>query len=469
MLLDRETWNPAPETEREQLTRIVHNARLDAYAAVGWPLIITAILVSDVRYLGGADAGPLTIWIAAMACWAAATWSMSRRDIDASTAAIRMARRDYCILYLANSVLWSIGVLIIVGLRETGTFPGQGGEAVALVNVLFAMLVVMGLGTTLALQNSPHIRVFLCAIGPVGTLPSLSLIFWSGGAHTALGLVLLALTGWLVALGARMNAEFSTRLNLERKLSASRDQAERLKARAEEASRAKSQFMASMSHELRTPLNAILGFSETLGLRIFPPGDARYTQYLWDIHASGKHLLSLIEDILHIQKIESGTKLYNLQPADLAQEIDETRALLSERAARKGVALEFILAGQADAVIDARAMRQAVINLAANAIEHTPEGGHVQVRLARRQRTWLLEVIDNGAGIPPDLAPRIFEAFVTSSNTPYATNTQGTGLGLHITREIVRAHGGRIAFETSPRGTRFVILLPAPDMARKAA
>lgn len=467
MLLTGETWRPGPEVEREQLARIAQNARLDAYASVAWPLVLSAVLVSNVQYIGGAPLVPLMAWLATMACWAVAAWSLTRRSFSDRRDDVPRERRDYCILYFCNSLLWSFGILIIIGIAEPRAAATAADHAGALVQTLFAMLVALGLGTTLAVQNSAHVRVFACAMGPVGIVPGAALLAWADGVHAALGVLLLLLAGWIFVIGLRIHAEFTMRLQLERNLSASRDEARRLMHRAEEASRAKSGFMASMSHELRTPLNAIIGFSETLGMRLFRPDDPRAVEYAWDIHASGKHLLSLIEDILHVQKIESGAKLYSMQPGDLTAEIEETRALLQERAGRKAIDLTFDLSRSAQAVFDPRAIRQALINLTANAIEHTPEGGRVAVRLSRRPRTWLLEVIDNGPGIPDELAPHIFEAFVTSSNTPYAVDKQGTGLGLHITHEIVRAHRGRIVFDTSAQGTRFRVLLPAPREERE--
>ena len=449
---------PQEEVEREQLLQIARNARVDSVASVAWPLVLSAVLISDTNLLGNANYGPIVVWLTCMALWAATANFLSARSVRDAQRPLKLERRHYCQLYFVNSAFWSFGVVIIMWGRGHGA--SEMTEAEVLVQVLFAMLVTLGLGVTLAIQNSPHLKVFLCAIGPVSLLPALYLLIVPDNVNPALGILLLFLSAWIIAIGTRIHASFTARVELQTSLAKARDHAEAMQDRAEDASRAKSAFMASMSHELRTPLNAIIGFSEILGSRLFPPNDDRNTDYAWDIHSSGKHLLSLIEDILHIQKIESGAKLYNMEPGDLAAELSATRALLTERAHRRNIELSLELPDTAPSIIDGRAIRQVVINLVANAIEHTPEKGEVAVRLTERRRTWHLEVVDTGVGIPDDLVPHVFDAFVTSADKPYATNEKGTGLGLNISREIVHAHGGRIWFDTSSEGTRFSILLP---------
>jgi signal transduction histidine kinase len=180
----------------------------------------------------------------------------------------------------------------------------------------------------------------------------------------------------------------------------------------EAASRHKSEFLANMSHELRTPLNAIIGFSEVLSERMFGELNAKQDEYLKDIHASGQHLLSLINDILDLSKIEAGKMELELSAFDLPTTIDNALTLVRERAARRGITLRKAVdarLGQIEA--DERKLRQVLLNLLSNAIKFTPEGGRIEVGARAANGSIEVSVADTGVGIAPEDQEAVFEEF----------------------------------------------------------
>jgi signal transduction histidine kinase len=231
------------------------------------------------------------------------------------------------------------------------------------------------------------------------------------------------------------------------------------------ASQHKSEFLANMSHELRTPLNAIIGFSEVLTERMFGELTEKQEEYLKDIHASGQHLLSLINDILDLSKIEAGRMELDLTEFDLPAAIENALMLVRERAGRRAIALHTSIDGRLGVVqADERKVRQVVLNLLSNAIKFTPEGGRVDVRASSSRENAILEVRDTGMGIPADEQEHVFERFFrTSRATEQAI--QGTGLGLAISNAIVHAHGGRITLASNEgEGATFRVTIPIRAM-----
>ena len=219
----------------------------------------------------------------------------------------------------------------------------------------------------------------------------------------------------------------------------------------EAASPHKSEFLANMSHELRTPLNAIIGFSEVLGERMFGELNEKQEEYLKDIHASGQHLLSLINDILDLSKIEAGRMELELRDFDLPATLDNALALVRERAGRRGIALVLTVDERlAQVRADERKVRQVVLNLLSNAIKFTPEGGGIDVRAVPVDGMVEISVRDTGVGIAPEDQEAIFEEFRQVGTA--AKKVEGTGLGLALSRKFVDLHGGRI-WVTSQVGT----------------
>jgi signal transduction histidine kinase len=229
----------------------------------------------------------------------------------------------------------------------------------------------------------------------------------------------------------------------------------------EAASRHKSEFLANMSHELRTPLNAVIGFSEVLIQQMFGALNEKQDEYLKDIYASGQHLLSLINDILDLSKIEAGRMELTPAPFHLPSAMDNAVTLVKERAARHGITLELDLDPRLGELVgDERKVKQVLLNLLSNAVKFTPEGGRISLKAGRRDGAVEIAVTDTGIGIAPEDQAAIFEEFrqVGSDET---RKQEGTGLGLTLAKKFVELHGGRIWVESEPgRGSTFTFTLP---------
>ena len=231
--------------------------------------------------------------------------------------------------------------------------------------------------------------------------------------------------------------------------------------RLELASQHKSEFLANMSHELRTPLNAIIGFSELLSERLYGDLNEKQEEYLKDIHASGQHLLSLINDILDLSKIEAGRMELELTDFHLPTALDNALTLVRERAGRRGIALHMTTAEGLEYVrADERKIKQVVLNLLSNAIKFTPEGGQIEVRAKHVNGSVEVSVSDTGVGIAPGDQEAIFEEFRQVGTAD--KKVEGTGLGLALSRKFIELHGGRIWVESQVGvGSTFTFTIPS--------
>jgi signal transduction histidine kinase len=239
------------------------------------------------------------------------------------------------------------------------------------------------------------------------------------------------------------------------------DELERLYGELETASRHKSEFLASMSHELRTPLNAIIGFSQVLRERMYGEVNMKQEEYLDDILASAYHLLSLINDVLDLSKVEAGQIELQIAPFSLRSALESGVVMVRERASEAGVRVDLSAEADVDPVDgDERRIRQVVFNLLANAVTFTPEGGAVDVSASRRNGEVWVSVADTGPGVAPEDRERIFEEFQQADVGPRLS--EGTGLGLALSKRFVELHGGRIWVDCEPgSGSTFVFTLPS--------
>ena len=228
----------------------------------------------------------------------------------------------------------------------------------------------------------------------------------------------------------------------------------------EVASQHKSEFLANMSHELRTPLNAIIGFSEVLSERMFGELNEKQEEYSKDIHASGQHLLSLINDILDLSKIEAGRMELELTDFHLPQAIENALTLVRERAGRRGIALAHTMDERLGEIRgDERKVKQVLLNLLSNALKFTPEGGRVEVRAGMAEGMAEISVTDTGVGIAPEDQEKVFEEFRQVGTA--AKKVEGTGLGLTLCRKFVELHGGRIWVKSQEGvGSTFTFTIP---------
>jgi len=229
----------------------------------------------------------------------------------------------------------------------------------------------------------------------------------------------------------------------------------------EHANQAKSEFLSRMSHELRTPLNAIIGFSETMKTEILGPiQNERYKEYVSDIHFSGSHLLTLINDVLDVAKIEQGEFRLSEDLVEVADIVAATVRLMEPMAERGEVRLVAeIQPDLPDLRADRRSVRQMLFNLLSNSVKFTEPGGTVTTRAYMTQRGEIVvEVTDTGIGIPPEILGRITDPFVQAKT---AKQHQGSGLGLAIVKALVELHGGTLTIESElGRGTTVTGVFP---------
>ena len=255
----------------------------------------------------------------------------------------------------------------------------------------------------------------------------------------------------MALLAAKQDAETAAR------------QAMRAMIEAQTADRAKSEFLANMSHELRTPLNAIIGFSDIIRCGLLDPqGEAKFIEYAQYIYESGTHLLSLINDILDLSKIESGSLSLHERDISLLDIVDSCLMIVSERATEAGVRIDTDPAGcRYTLYADERKLKQVLINLLTNAIKFTPKGGTVTISNSHGpDGHFNIIVADTGIGIAPENLNKVFIPFWQAESDD-GRRFQGTGLGLPLTNALVEAHGGtmRIASEVG-KGTTVTVVLP---------
>jgi two-component system, NtrC family, sensor kinase len=228
----------------------------------------------------------------------------------------------------------------------------------------------------------------------------------------------------------------------------------------EVASQHKSEFLANMSHELRTPLNAIIGFSEVLTERMFGELNEKQEEYLKDIYASGTHLLSLINDILDLSKIEAGRMELELTDFHLPTALDNALTLVRERAGRRSIALQMSVDERLSEIrADERKIRQVVLNLLSNAIKFTPEGGRIELGAVPKDGLVEVSVSDTGVGIAPEDQEKVFEEFRQVGTAE--KKAEGTGLGLTLCRKFIELHGGKIWVKSQEGvGSTFTFTIP---------
>jgi signal transduction histidine kinase len=228
----------------------------------------------------------------------------------------------------------------------------------------------------------------------------------------------------------------------------------------EVASQHKSEFLANMSHELRTPLNAIIGFSEVLAERMFGEINDKQAEYLADILESGQHLLSLINDILDLSKIEAGRMELQATEFNLPDAMENTLALVRERAHRHGIALGRRVDERLGTICaDERKVKQVLLNLLSNALKFTPEGGRIDVVATVTDNAIEISVSDTGVGIAAEDQAAVFEEFRQVGAA--SKKIEGTGLGLAISRKFIELHGGKIWVKSQVgAGSTFAFTLP---------
>ncbi len=262
-----------------------------------------------------------------------------------------------------------------------------------------------------------------------------------------------------------------SRIKLEQQSQRLADLAEKYaceKTKAEAANRSKSEFLANMSHELRTPLNAIIGFSEVMEKQFLGPlGTEKYLDYAHDIHKSGQYLLDVINDILDMSKIEAGRVSLDIASANLSAILEEALRIVEPRTQDDKVGLSIDTVGELQLDCDKRAIKQVLINLLANAIKFTPEGGNVSVTTMIDGKDAVVRIVDTGIGIPTQDIEKLARPFEQVENQ-FTKTKSGSGLGLAISKSLVELHGGALEISSEVgAGTTVVIRLPRHNAAAK--
>ncbi len=241
----------------------------------------------------------------------------------------------------------------------------------------------------------------------------------------------------------------------------------RAKEEAERTSKFKDQFLSTMSHELRTPLNAVLGFSDLLADERYGPLNEKQRRYIDHIHTGGKHLLSLISDILDLSKIEAGRMELAIENLGVRAAFGEVLSVMQPLADKKSHVLSTSAGAELAVRADSTRFKQVLMNLLGNAIKFTPNGGRIELAARLEGGRVRVEVRDNGPGIPPEEQRRIFEAFYRLQGS--GKKTEGTGLGLPITQRLVELHGGELRLDSQVgQGSCFYFSLPAAASVREA-
>jgi signal transduction histidine kinase len=246
---------------------------------------------------------------------------------------------------------------------------------------------------------------------------------------------------------------------LAARVNSTSDELQRVYRELELASEHKSQFLATMSHELRTPLNAIIGFSEVLHEQMFGELNERQLAYVNDVLAAGKHLLSLINDVLDLAKIEAGRMELELSEVAIPEVLRSAVSLHSERASREGLALSLTTEPEEITITaDERRVRQVVFNLVSNAVKFTPADGRIDISAHVENGHVEVGISDTGPGIAAEERGMIFEEF---EQTAAGRKAEGTGLGLPLSRKLVELHGGRLWVESEVgKGSTFRFTIP---------
>ena len=447
---------------KSQLDLTAEAFRATRLSAPLWALFIAFIASDEVGLVGHVPFGRALLVPAILACaMVSLDYAVSyyRRDTSGSAGHERTQG------WFARLVAMQAAISAVWGLM-----PWLLWDHASDLNHVFLAASTICILSGLVVSRASHMDMFLASLVPFTAMASLRFAFGNSWLDYGTAFVIPLVALQLFFDGRRMmhRLDEDSRLrfqveDLARELEETRDDALRKRFEAETANASKTAFLANMSHELRTPLNAILGFSEIIAQECFgPTGSPRYKEYAGDIHSSGAHLLSLINDLLDVAKIEAGKMEIEPQPLDAPRTFDIALKLIGAKAREKHQ--ELVIAVDASApplFADERALKQILINLVSNAVKFTPEGGRIQVvGSAARGGGFQISVQDNGPGIPREKLDRIFTPFSQVDNR-YDRQAGGTGLGLALIRGLAELHGGRAWLESEPgKGCCAYVVLP---------
>lgn len=358
-------------------------------------------------------------------------------------------------LSLSSPALNSIMAISKVALDQTEEYAAQQA-AMAAWNLYFAITLML---VSIGMASFTTVYVIWRVIKPLGRITQMMKAVTQGGLHQPIPFL------------DRSDeiGHFSKALSMFRdsaaeqiRLKSEMAQAHAAKELAEKSSRTKSEFLANMSHELRTPLNAIIGFSEMIVSEVYGPGEPRYRDYAGDIWGAGRHLLSLINDILDLSKAEAGKLDLNAEPVDLALLLGEAVRLMRERAREQGLRINLDVGSLPLVFVDRLRIKQILLNVLSNAIKFTDSNGNVSLQAACDSSGGIVICVrDTGIGISPEMISVAFEPF-RQVDSKVARKYEGTGLGLSLVQRLIELHDGEVKITSAlNEGTSVYISLPA--------
>jgi two-component system cell cycle sensor histidine kinase PleC len=448
-----------PEVEYELLAMFVKN---ELSARVTLPLLAVLFSLASMFW---APVGQASAWLAAVILMKFCMIAACRKFLAEPRGDVRVDtwRGLFVWLELATGITW--GGMAVVGLGTT--------DAISHVFILASLIVLLAIRMTFA---SSIMTLLYVGTVPMTIAVCLRLIAQGHPFYMAMAVMAVGLQVYFIFLAKGLNSTALAMLEFRAEKDALIAEIEEEKSISDEARRhaeaasvAKSRFLATMSHELRTPLNAILGFSEVMQAQLLGPMQNKsYLDYASSIHASGRHLLQLINEILDLSRIEAGRYELHEEPIRLSEIVEECHRLLALRAESKAlqVTSEFPK-GLEPIWADERAIRQICLNLLSNALKFTPRGGRITLTLAGTpDGGQMLSVKDTGPGIPKEEIPRVMQAFGQGS-LAQQTAEGGTGLGLPIVQNLVVLHGGTFELRSElGKGTEAVVFLPKNRVLR---
>ena len=431
-------------------------AEINRSAAPMLGLVALGLCAVALAFIG---AGALAIWSAFVVCAIAIVYSLPiafLESVDAEKAAGAWRRK----FVLATAFCGAAWAYLVVALLRVGEPDAQA----------FAVLVMLLVSTVMSLLAAAIPAAFVAGMLPmiVGVImlyaPRLE------GAAAPAAALAIGVIGYFLVVAQRLHASAARNISFQAEkdsliaeLEQARLNSDEARRRAESANLAKSRFLATMSHELRTPLNAVLGFSEVMKGELFGPHSVpAYKEYSNDIHASGQHLLMLINEILDLSRVEAGRYELKEEPVSLPAVVEDCCRLLSMRAKSRNLTLTHALEPNLPRIwADERAVRQVTLNLLTNAIKFTPQGGSIVVKVG-----WTgaggqyVSIKDTGPGIPAEEIPIVLSSFGRGS-LAHKNAEEGTGLGLPIVKGLVELHGGQFRLNSKLRqGTEAVVIFP---------
>jgi two-component system cell cycle sensor histidine kinase PleC len=452
-----------PRLLKVQVGRAAEAMRSAIFDAPIWAAAVAFLCSDAARIFGNTPLSNCFIFVAIVALSSIARFLVLQRFYiwerkPDSLQATFCWSRYFLLLQLGISTAWGLSAWLL-------------WDAGSIINHVFLSLVTLAVVTRFVVTRAGQYELFVASLFPLLLIVSmryLTDVTWDG---TALGALIVAYTLQLIHESRKLSERTASDAHLRfvnedmaRDLEEARDEALKKRFEAETANASKTAFLANMSHELRTPLNAILGFSEIISRECLGPvGVIRYKEYASDIHTSGDHLLSLINDLLDVAKIEAGRMEIEPHMMETTRSLKDALKLVAIKARERNQTLSIEVDQDAGVLYaDERAFKQIAINLVSNSVKFTPEGGRIVVRGSRLANgDFELMVEDTGAGIPKDKVAKIFLPFSQIDNR-YDRQTGGTGLGLALVRGLAELHGGRAWVESEEgHGARVFVVFPS--------